>query len=605
MKYFLSCISIITLLGCHEKPAIQSSYSTDKAIDKSTETKPTSKVAPLKDRSPSPDGWSWLAPKPNGYTALGLWARSLEEFYAVGDNGLILLYEKGVLRAVESNTRTFLGGVWGTGDGEVFVVGAEGTILRSQQGGAFVKQESPTKARLRSVWGTSSKNVFAVGDGGTILRFDGENWSQQKIETTAALSAISGRNTKDIYAVGEAGTVLRFDGEEWSLADTGTSAVLYAVGVFGNQVVACGAGGTLLRSTDGISFVAEELAAKGTLLTLFASPDNSAGRTGSFFATGPKDIVAFDGKAFTSQIFNGDPIIAVSWKEKGGVFANASGRIYVRQGDQNIEVTQGSRGQFNDIAFDKDGSGTIASDDGIYSFDGNTWTLVEATRGAFFEGVTGAGVGDLAVGPAGLIMRKTASGNWVREESGTNAWLTDVYIASHAEVFVVGHQGVVLQREEATETWKVMPTPTSFAFSGISGRGAAALYLVGEAGMIYRFDGKVFTSEASPVALDLKAVSCEGKEIFAVGKKGLILRRSAEGWVKEESGVSSDLFGVYGTTSGEAYAVGDRGVVLYRSAEGIWRKQDSDARGTLLAVSQGVSGMVVVGGGGAILQKKK
>jgi hypothetical protein len=147
MKY-ITPISVLFLFACHEKPAVQSSHSTDKAPDKAASSKSTE---PMKERAATSDGWSWVWPKPIGYPVLGVWARSSEEFYGAGDNGTLLQYKKGALRSIESGTRVLLSGVWGS-DEDVFVVGAEGTILRSQGGGPFIKQESNSKVRLRAVW---------------------------------------------------------------------------------------------------------------------------------------------------------------------------------------------------------------------------------------------------------------------------------------------------------------------------------------------------------------------------------------------------------------------------------------------------------------------
>ena len=78
---------------------------------------------------------------------------------------------------------------------DTFVVGAEGTILYSQKGSAFVKQESGTTERLRGVWGASrtgssaAKNVYAVGDAGTVLHFDGVKWAKLNAGVTVALSS--------------------------------------------------------------------------------------------------------------------------------------------------------------------------------------------------------------------------------------------------------------------------------------------------------------------------------------------------------------------------------------------------------------------------------
>jgi hypothetical protein len=60
----------------------------------------------------------------------------------------------------------------------------------------------------------------------------------------------------------------------------------------------------------------------------------------------------------------------------------------------------------------------------------------------------------------------------------------------------------------------------------------------------------------------------DGSEHFAVGSGGTVLRKSlASGWVSEESGVGSQLNGVWGGSggSGQVYAVGAAGTIIRRN----------------------------------------
>jgi hypothetical protein len=87
------------------------------------------------------------------------------------------------------------------------------------------------------------------------------------------------------------------------------------------------------------------------------------------------------------------------------------------------------------------------------------------------------------------------------------------------------------------------------------------------------------------------------KEVFAVGKKGTILRYDGSAWSAMTSGTSADLYGVWGTGPKEVYAVGDQGTLLRyngtawsaygpsttKAIHAIW-----GAGGHLFAVGQGV-----------------
>ena len=56
-----------------------------------------------------------------------------------------------------------LTGVWGSGPGDVFAVGQQGTILHLSNG-SWSAMSSGTGAALGSVWGTGPRDVVVVGD---------------------------------------------------------------------------------------------------------------------------------------------------------------------------------------------------------------------------------------------------------------------------------------------------------------------------------------------------------------------------------------------------------------------------------------------------------
>jgi photosystem II stability/assembly factor-like uncharacterized protein len=69
-----------------------------------------------------------------------------------------------------SATSNDMAGVWGSGSGDVYVVGDNGTILHTTNHGAtWTPQASGKINGLVGVWGSSSADVYAVGTRGTIL----------------------------------------------------------------------------------------------------------------------------------------------------------------------------------------------------------------------------------------------------------------------------------------------------------------------------------------------------------------------------------------------------------------------------------------------------
>jgi photosystem II stability/assembly factor-like uncharacterized protein len=96
-----------------------------------------------------------------------------------------------------------LHGVWLRDDSQVWVVGDEGTILHSNDGGqTWQRRASGTKVPLQLLYG-SGGDLWTVGPRGTILcsTDDGQTWSQQASGTGFALYTLHGTGSH-LYAVG-------------------------------------------------------------------------------------------------------------------------------------------------------------------------------------------------------------------------------------------------------------------------------------------------------------------------------------------------------------------------------------------------------------------
>src|SRR5690554_4787760 len=71
------------------------------------------------------------------------------------------------------------------GDGEVFVVGDEGMVLRytgasDDSSPRWQRMPVPSQLPLHGIWGTRADQLIAVGWMGTVLHFDGDRWQQRR-----------------------------------------------------------------------------------------------------------------------------------------------------------------------------------------------------------------------------------------------------------------------------------------------------------------------------------------------------------------------------------------------------------------------------------------
>jgi len=100
--------------------------------------------------------------------------------------------------------------IWGSGAGDIHVVGDNGMIY-DYNGTSWIPATGVTQAYMGGVWGTSATDIYAVGTlaagaRGAILHNDGTGWVEQ-IEEAAGLNAVwgTGGSAGTVYAVGLGG----------------------------------------------------------------------------------------------------------------------------------------------------------------------------------------------------------------------------------------------------------------------------------------------------------------------------------------------------------------------------------------------------------------
>jgi photosystem II stability/assembly factor-like uncharacterized protein len=190
-----------------------------------------------------------------------------QAFVAVGDGGVIYAgnLAGSAWSLATSPTQNALHAVSRIGSSLV-AAGADGTILQTfnlSGNGTWqpVSVASGVNVTLYDV-GPSSSHSYAVGEQGTILQGSllGNSFPAAiaDVPTTATLYDFALFRQNTLIAVGGSGTILRStdDGLSWDLLASPTSNDLRAVAVSGDgsYAVACGEGGVLLWSNDGIAW---------------------------------------------------------------------------------------------------------------------------------------------------------------------------------------------------------------------------------------------------------------------------------------------------------------------------------------------------------------
>lgn len=140
---------------------------------------------------------------------------------AVGENGVVLkLTPDGSWKDIPHRERGKMFAVSLADEEFGCIVGERGMLLRYEDG--LLRREMVRSFRdLNDVHVFSRDFALAVGARGTILRFDGRSWSEMFGPETRDLRSVRIVDRDLAFAVGPFGVVLKYDGTQWCSIDTG------------------------------------------------------------------------------------------------------------------------------------------------------------------------------------------------------------------------------------------------------------------------------------------------------------------------------------------------------------------------------------------------
>jgi hypothetical protein len=132
---------------------------------------------------------------------------------------------------VASGTDVNLNAIAGTGTGNLFAVGDEGTVLQ-YVGDSWMPFFMPTTSSLRAMAFTPGGTLYVVGDGGLILQYTGGPWNPHNSGTGADLFAVWAGAEDDVFAAGQNGIILHYDNDgsgNWDMMTSGSIEDLHAL----------------------------------------------------------------------------------------------------------------------------------------------------------------------------------------------------------------------------------------------------------------------------------------------------------------------------------------------------------------------------------------
>lgn len=137
-------------------------------------------------------------------------------------------------------------------------------------------------------------------------------------------------------------------------------------------------------------------------------------------------------------------------------------------------------------------------------------------------------------------------------------------------------------------------------WAGARGNGGL-LFIAGDEGMVFRFDGENWMRENFPSTLPVHSLCANNDIVYSVGWMGLICKRMGGQWSRIQGGEREaakenlPLFDIEADPSGKLWAVGDQGRIVEFDGS-IWREHDSGTQANLRAVLPLPDGRVMAAG---------
>ncbi len=200
---------------------------------------------------------------------------------------------------------------------------------------------------------------------------------------------------------------------------------------------------------------------------------------------------------------------------------------------------------------------TSSCDGGWPLADGTMVNLVVQTNGeAYFSRIY-------------LVSNLGLPGGSAKEELLlAETWITGLWSDSGPNVLATDDEGRV--HHLLGGTWTVRPV-SNRSLTAVWGFAHDHAYAVGDAGIVYRWDGNAWSAMSEPLGQTLFAVhGTSDDNLFACGNNGALWHWNGSTWRAIDLGTNVRLLGVFAAAPGEAWVCGARGT-LFRGGADDWQ----------------------------------
>jgi len=570
--------------------------------------------------------WQWVNPTPQGNPLNGVWTVNSDTVISVGANGTIL--------------RTFNGGttwqVQNSIDGIVdqlyavkflnpttgWVVGEFGDMVKTTDGGeSWDILNGPTEQDLFAVDFASTTTGWAVGLGGTIIKTTdgGSSWVPESSTTTETLYGCAFTSATNGFAVGTNGVIVATTngGSTWVPKTSGTGQSLYGVYFLSSTTgYAVGSFGTILRTINGGTTWTPLVS--GSDVSLFGIQFTSALTGWTFGSYGTILKTTNGGSTWFPENSN-------SYNDLFGMrFATASIGYVVGDLGVMLSTSDGGTTWIPQSSSTKDnllGIDFVSSTTG-WSV-GQEGTIVETTDGGLtwdpqpsgvYQDLYGVSMISNAVGWAvgdSAVIVKTSNGGltWTEQNSHTDPTLYSASFVNGTTGWAVGDFGTILKTSNGT-TWSAETSHTITTLQEVMFANANVGWAIGYSGVIMKTTngGSTWVQQTTPTTNALNGLTIiDLNTVFVVGDFGTMLKTTNGGttWNQIPADPSTFLYSVTFANATNGWIVGDGGVIMKTTDGGItWSSQYSPTGNTLWSIEYvplGSGGLLYVAGSGGTI----
>ncbi len=573
-------------------------------------------------RSFSQENWKWVNPELTGRALFDVCSASDSVIIIVGQDGEILRSRDGgrTWQNIETAAIEDITSVSFCDNMHGILVGKQGLVMSTEDGGlTWNMRESMVTWDLQAV-ATRNANVIAAGVNGTITRSTnyGMDWVNISLMTIDDITGIDFIDDTTIIMVGLSGLIkLSTDfGKGWVAIQPPVERDFFSVAFSDEKTGIIGGSYGLLGTTDGgISwFIIEDEVLKRINSVSDAGDGNfiavgvvGAIKMGNMSISSWREISEWDDVDLTGVKYVNDSII---------VCVGFYGEILVSRngGESWARGNKGVRSRLRDITLFESYSGCIVGNDGtviITDDDGETWVPIDAGIAWNLKAVEYVGNDGLfASGTQGIIRSNDAGLTWSDVLLGSEESINSIFFTDMEAGYAVGDNGAMIRTIDGGLSWVRMGTNLNQSLHDIYFKSKDTGVLVGNYGIIeITYNGgdtwNSIGDELEDIHLTSAVISEEGI-VVAVGRDSRVC-------ISHDYGASWDFQDIRGVSvmqkviilADNSYAICTTLGKVFRSInlDGEWQDMKTGIRNTLHSLACNSSGyLYAVGEGGTIVR---